>query len=209
MLPEGAVSFVGKNGEDVAVTFEKGRRLRHQVPAALRHGHVALIVVGNPTNEDLPRPSRRSARPSRYLPACSTGSPTRPPRNKCRGGREAVFRGRFRPFPRRRMFPQSGRPPCLSSDRSTCFLSNRVPAAAVRRRPCCCWTWGRHRSRRAHNRASRAGVQTVASSSPLFLKSKQYGGSGTPSLRFRKQSGQSRCSAVCAPTKNAFPAPIV
>jgi plastocyanin len=39
MLPDGATAFTGKNGEDISVTFDKDGHLRHQVPAALRHGH--------------------------------------------------------------------------------------------------------------------------------------------------------------------------
>ena len=39
MLPDGGTTFVGKMGQDVAVTFDQAGNLWRQMHAALRHGH--------------------------------------------------------------------------------------------------------------------------------------------------------------------------
>ena len=39
MLPDGAATFAGKNGEDIVVKFDQAGNLRRQVHAALRYGH--------------------------------------------------------------------------------------------------------------------------------------------------------------------------
>ena len=55
MLPEGAASFVGKNGEDVAVTFDKEGVYGVKCLPHYGMGMVAMVVVGNPVNADQAR----------------------------------------------------------------------------------------------------------------------------------------------------------
>jgi pseudoazurin len=52
MLPEGAASFAGKGGEDVAVTFEKEGVYGVKCLPHYGMGMVAMIVVGSPVNTD-------------------------------------------------------------------------------------------------------------------------------------------------------------
>lgn len=50
MLPAGANSFLGKNGEDVVVTFDKPGVYGVKCLPHYSMGMVAMIVVGTPTN---------------------------------------------------------------------------------------------------------------------------------------------------------------
>ncbi len=52
MLPEGATPFVGKNGEDIAVTFDKEGVYGVKCLPHYGMGMVAMIVVGTPGNAD-------------------------------------------------------------------------------------------------------------------------------------------------------------
>jgi pseudoazurin len=52
MLPEGAASFVGKNGEDVTVKFDQAGVYGVKCLPHYGMGMVALIVVGMPANLD-------------------------------------------------------------------------------------------------------------------------------------------------------------
>ena len=52
MLPEGAVPFLGKNNEDVAVKFEKEGVYGIKCLPHYGMGMVAMIVVGSPGNVD-------------------------------------------------------------------------------------------------------------------------------------------------------------
>ena len=50
MLPADATPFVGKNGDDIAVTFDKPGAYGVKCLPHYGMGMVALIVVGNPGN---------------------------------------------------------------------------------------------------------------------------------------------------------------
>jgi len=52
MLPADAVPFVGKSGEDVAVTFDKPGVYGVKCLPHYGMGMVAMVVVGTPTNVD-------------------------------------------------------------------------------------------------------------------------------------------------------------
>src|SRR5262245_57783522 len=52
MLPEGAGTFVGKNGEDVSVKFDQAGVYGVKCLPHYAMGMVAMIVVGTPTNID-------------------------------------------------------------------------------------------------------------------------------------------------------------
>jgi len=52
MLPADAAPFLGKNGEDVAVTFEKPGVYGVKCLPHYGMGMVAMVVVGTPTNID-------------------------------------------------------------------------------------------------------------------------------------------------------------
>jgi pseudoazurin len=52
MLPEGATPFVGKNSEDTTVKFDKEGVYGVKCMPHYGMGMVAMIVVGNPVNED-------------------------------------------------------------------------------------------------------------------------------------------------------------
>jgi pseudoazurin len=52
MLPEGAQSFVGKTGDDVAVRFDQAGIYGIKCTPHYGMGMVALVVVGTPTNEE-------------------------------------------------------------------------------------------------------------------------------------------------------------
>lgn len=52
MLPEGAVLFQGKNGEDVVVKFDKDGVYGVKCLPHYGMGMVAMVVVGSPTNLD-------------------------------------------------------------------------------------------------------------------------------------------------------------
>src|SRR6476661_6007872 len=52
MLPADAAPFVGKNGEDVAVTFDKPGVYGIKCLPHYGMGMVAMVVVGTPTNID-------------------------------------------------------------------------------------------------------------------------------------------------------------
>jgi pseudoazurin len=52
MLPEGAAIFVGKNGEDIAVKFDKEGVYGVKCLPHYGMGMVAMIVVGTPSNLD-------------------------------------------------------------------------------------------------------------------------------------------------------------
>ena len=52
MLPADATPFVGKNGEDVAVTFDKPGVYGVKCLPHYGMGMVAMVVVGTPTNID-------------------------------------------------------------------------------------------------------------------------------------------------------------
>ena len=52
MLPEGAAPFAGKNGEDTAVKFDQEGVYGVKCLPHYGMGMVAMIVVGNPANED-------------------------------------------------------------------------------------------------------------------------------------------------------------
>lgn len=55
MLPDGAASFVGKNGEDISVKFDQAGVYGIKCLPHYGMGMVALIVVGTPANEDQAR----------------------------------------------------------------------------------------------------------------------------------------------------------
>lgn len=52
MLPDGATSFIGKTGEDVAVTFDKPGLYGIRCKPHYGMGMVAIVVVGKPDNLD-------------------------------------------------------------------------------------------------------------------------------------------------------------
>jgi len=52
MLPDGAATFVGKTGEDIAVTFDQAGIYGVKCAPHYGMGMVAMIVVGTPTNEE-------------------------------------------------------------------------------------------------------------------------------------------------------------
>ena len=55
MLPDGAASFTGKIGEDVAVKFEQAGIYGVKCAPHYGMGMVALVVVGTPANEEQAR----------------------------------------------------------------------------------------------------------------------------------------------------------
>ena len=55
MLPDGAASFAGKIGEDVAVKFDQAGIYGVKCTPHYGMGMVALVVVGTPANEDQAR----------------------------------------------------------------------------------------------------------------------------------------------------------
>ena len=98
MLPAEATPFVGKNGEDVTVTFDKPGAYGIKCMPHYGMGMVALIVVGTPATSRKPRRFRRSARRSRYLRRCSKSCRRRPPRQSETGdGSAAVTAAASRP----------------------------------------------------------------------------------------------------------------
>jgi pseudoazurin len=52
MLPDGAATFIGKAGEDVAVKFDQAGIYGVKCAPHYGMGMVAMIVVGTPTNEE-------------------------------------------------------------------------------------------------------------------------------------------------------------
>ena len=52
MLPDGATAFVGKNGDDVSVTFDRDGIYGIKCLPHYGMGMVAMIVVGTPANLD-------------------------------------------------------------------------------------------------------------------------------------------------------------
>ena len=52
MLPDGATTFTGKMGEDVAVKFDQAGIYGVKCTPHYGMGMVALVVVGNPANEE-------------------------------------------------------------------------------------------------------------------------------------------------------------
>jgi pseudoazurin len=52
MLPDGAATFIGKNGEDIAVKFDQAGFYGVKCAPHYGMGMVAMIVVGTPTNEE-------------------------------------------------------------------------------------------------------------------------------------------------------------
>ena len=52
MLPDGATTFTGKMGEDVAVKFDQAGIYGVKCAPHYGMGMVALVVVGNPANEE-------------------------------------------------------------------------------------------------------------------------------------------------------------
>src|SRR5436190_13892321 len=52
MLPDGAATFIGKNGEDIAVKFDQAGIYGVKCAPHYGMGMVAMIVVGTPTNEE-------------------------------------------------------------------------------------------------------------------------------------------------------------
>jgi pseudoazurin len=52
MLPDGAESFVGKSGEDIAVEFDQAGIYGVKCTPHYGMGMVAMIVVGTPANEE-------------------------------------------------------------------------------------------------------------------------------------------------------------
>jgi pseudoazurin len=52
MLPDGAASFVGKSGEDIAVKFDQAGIYGVKCTPHYGMGMVAMIVVGTPANEE-------------------------------------------------------------------------------------------------------------------------------------------------------------
>jgi len=52
MLPDGAATFVGKNGEDVAVKFDQAGIYGVKCMPHYGMGMVAMVVVGTPANEE-------------------------------------------------------------------------------------------------------------------------------------------------------------
>ena len=65
MLPADATPFVGKNGEDVAVTFDKAGIYGVKCLPHYGMGMVAMIVVGTPANIEQAKTVPQPARPSR------------------------------------------------------------------------------------------------------------------------------------------------
>ena len=52
MLPDGAATFLGKNGEDIAVKFDQAGIYGVKCAPHYGMGMVAMIVVGTPANEE-------------------------------------------------------------------------------------------------------------------------------------------------------------
>ncbi len=52
MLPDGAATFIGKNGEDIAVKFDQAGIYGVKCAPHYGMGMVAMIVVGTPADED-------------------------------------------------------------------------------------------------------------------------------------------------------------
>jgi pseudoazurin len=52
MLPDGAATFIGKNGEDIAVKFDQAGIYGVKCAPHYGMGMVAMIVVGTPSNEE-------------------------------------------------------------------------------------------------------------------------------------------------------------
>ena len=52
MLPDGAATFIGKNGEDIAVKFDQAGIYGVKCAPHYGMGMVAMIVVGTPANEE-------------------------------------------------------------------------------------------------------------------------------------------------------------
>lgn len=55
MLPDGAATFVGKMGEDVAVKFDQAGIYGVKCTPHYGMGMVAMVVVGTPANEEQAR----------------------------------------------------------------------------------------------------------------------------------------------------------
>ena len=80
MLPDGAATFLGKNGEDIAVKFDQAGIYGVKCAPHYGMGMVAMIAVERLSTRSRPRPCRRPARPSRCSRRCSKSS--RPPRQR-------------------------------------------------------------------------------------------------------------------------------
>lgn len=52
MLPDGAATFIGKNGEDIAVKFDQAGIYGVKCAPHYGMGMVAMVVVGTPANEE-------------------------------------------------------------------------------------------------------------------------------------------------------------
>lgn len=52
MLPDGAATFLGKNGDDIAVKFDQAGIYGVKCAPHYGMGMVAMIVVGAPVNEE-------------------------------------------------------------------------------------------------------------------------------------------------------------
>jgi len=55
MLPDGAATFVGKNGEDIVVKFDQAGIYGVKCTPHYGMGMVAMVVVGTPANEEQAR----------------------------------------------------------------------------------------------------------------------------------------------------------
>src|SRR3954470_3593048 len=55
MLPDGAATFIGKNGEDIAVKFDQAGIYGVKCTPHYGMGMVAMVVVGTPANEEQAR----------------------------------------------------------------------------------------------------------------------------------------------------------
>ena len=55
MLPDGAATFIGKNGEDIAVKFDQAGIYGVKCAPHYGMGMVALVAVGSPANEEQAR----------------------------------------------------------------------------------------------------------------------------------------------------------
>ena len=79
--PAGATPFLGKSGDDVAVTFNRSdvcsvRSLPHW------HGHVAMVVVGTPTNPTEAKAIPQVGKANQGMADLfETPQPARPPRS--------------------------------------------------------------------------------------------------------------------------------
>ena len=133
--------------------LRQARRLRREVPAALRHGHGRADRGRNAGQcRTRPGPSRIPARPSRCSPRCSASCPRKPPRSSEEYAMAPI--PRLKPYAGRRCSPTASAPSSCSAR----FMPARDPRLAAASLPAS--SRCRPRSRRATGTCTRCSMAT-------------------------------------------------